>query len=85
MHARRIKFAVAAAVLGSAVIPLLPSSAQAHTCAQVRYYINGTMTPVGDCHPTANSPEPADMCPGSDTEAFGNGAGATVCIKMPAA
>ena len=65
---------VAAGVFSSA------PSAQAHTCAQVRVWTDGSPTPVGSCHYPG---DPFDVCNEGDLTQSGKGFGHTVCVEVP--
>lgn len=88
LGSRSRRAAVALAMLGAplAVTTVTAQPAAAHTCAQVRIYVDGTMIPVGACH---SSGDPLDVCNSTDPTVSWHpfigdtGAGWTVCVEVP--
>lgn len=81
---RRRALLAAAGVLGLSLSVAAAPSSSAHTCTQIRVYVNGNLTPIGSCH-APGDPGPADVCTGLNLAPTGTGAGYTVCVHMPVA
>ena len=81
----RRRLYLVAGMAALALSPLAPgvATSDAHTCAQVRVYLNGSTTPVGSCH-DAPCPD-GHHGAGFDSEPFGTGAGMTLCVTEPIA
>jgi hypothetical protein len=74
----RVGATVIVAALGVAVAGARP--AEAHTCAQVTVWVQGTPTPVGSCHYPGDL---FDVCYRNETVVAGNGEGVIVCVEVP--
>jgi hypothetical protein len=74
----------------AAVVTATAQPAAAHTCVQVRLYVDGSMFPVGACH-ADGAEDPFDVCNWTDVpvswEPFigDTGPGWSICVEVPVA